>query len=44
MSLTDEKIRNLVVNMSEEDREALRQDILDRYDNEEYWNIEIINR
>jgi hypothetical protein len=44
MSLTDEEIRNLVVNMSEEDREALRQDILDRYDNEEYWDIEIINR
>lgn len=25
-----------------EEREMLRQDILDRYDNEEYWNMELI--
>jgi len=28
--------------MSSEKREALREDILERYDNEEYWNLDIL--
>ena len=30
--------------LSEEDREILRQNILDRYDNEEYWDFDILVR
>ena len=28
--------------LTKEQREILKQDILDRYDNEEYWNLDLI--
>jgi len=28
--------------LTEEQKEILRQDILDRYDNEEYWDLSIL--
>ena len=30
--------------LTEEQREELKQDILDRYDNEEYWDIDLIEK
>ena len=28
--------------LTKEEREILRQNILDRYDNEEYWDLELL--